>query len=448
MPRKGQTLSAEARAKVSAAKRGKPLTDEHREKLSAAGKGRVFSEEARRKISEARKGKKHTEEAKQKMREARAGREVSAETRGKLSEVGKRRRHTEDELRKMSEANTGRTHTEETRKKLSEINTGRTASAETRRKMSEARRGCKGWVPNEEQRQRRREIAKLRTGWHHSAETRRKMSEAQRGRIQKPVSEETRIKMSEAHKRLMQDPAARERMSERAKQAVAEGCMALPPVMWGADNPRYGKPLSKAHRRRLREARLGRPGTPHTEASRTRISAGNAQAIRDRKRTYTHWVTGPDGQRIPCRSDAELVLVQALMAQEGVVAIRGEDQLPFVSYEIGGQQRLTVADFEVDRADGVTVVVEGKDKTSFYAPRTRARLLAMWGHCQRQQQPFLIVINGSTIPSVWDGPFINQAFMDGLAQRRVRQRLLVCVTPPGASDPSVVASPTSPSTSA
>jgi hypothetical protein len=441
MPKKGGTLSAEAREKISAAKRGKKLTDEHRAKVSEAGKGRVFSEETRRKISEARKGKKHSEEAKQKMREARAGCEISAETRAKLSEAGKGRRHTEDTLRKMSEAQRGRTHTEETRAKLRAINTGRTASEETRRKMSETRRGRPGWIPNEEQRRRKSEIAKRRTGWQHSEETKQKIGDALRGRV---ISAETRQKMSEASKRRC-TLAWRAAMSITARAARAEGRVThLPPVMRGADNPRYGKPLSRQHKRRLREARLGKPGTPHTEASKQNISEGNMRAIRDRKRTYKHWVTGPDGQQVPCRSEAELLLVQALMTQPGVVAIRGEDQLPFVPYEIGGQPRLTVADFEVDRADGVTVVVEGKDKTSFYMPRAQARLFAMWDHCQRHGHPFLIVINGAMVPSAWEGPFVNQAFMDGLAQMRVRRRWMACAPPLEVPDPSPSVSTPSP----
>jgi len=444
MPKKGGTLSVEAREKISAAKRGKKLTDEHCAKVSEAGRGRVLSEETRRKISEARKGKKHSEEAKQKMREARAGREVSVETRAKLSEAAKGRRHTEDTLRKMSEAQRGRTHTEETRAKLRAINTGRTASEETRRKMSETRRGRPGWIPNEEQRRRKSEIAKRRMGWQHSEETKQKIGDALRGRV---ISAETRQKMSETSKRRC-TLAWRAAMSITARAARAEGRVThLPPVMRGADNPRYGKPLSDAHKQRLREAHLGKPGTPHTDASRTRISEGNVKAIRDRGRTYKHWVTGPDGQQIPCRSDAELTLVQALMKQPGIVAIRGENLLKFVPYEIDGQPRLTVADFEVDRADGVTVVIEGKVKTAFYRKREVFRLIAMWKHCESSEKRFIIAVNGRDVPSVNSGPFVTEEFMRGVENQRIRmlwmEKAMIDVSP-GVSVQNSLVSTTSP----
>ena len=55
---KGKTLSAETRAKISAAQKGKPLSAETREKLSVAQKGKTHSAETRAKISAAHKKKK------------------------------------------------------------------------------------------------------------------------------------------------------------------------------------------------------------------------------------------------------------------------------------------------------------------------------------------------------------------------------------------------------
>jgi hypothetical protein len=328
-------------------------------------------------------------------------------------------------------AKKGETLSEETRAKIAENARertgeknpffGKTHTAETREKMAVRAR-------------------EHRTGSVHSEATKQKMSQSQKGRV---FSEETKQKMRDAAQRRCANPKERERLKALSDKVVEEGLYVPPPVLRGVDHPNYGKPLSEERKQRLREAHLGKPGMPHTDASRTRISEGNASAIRDRKRTYKYWVNGPDGQQIPCRSDAELMLVQALMKQKGIVAIRGEDKLPFVQYEIDGQPRLTVADFEVDRADGVTVVIEGKAKTAFYVDRSQARLLAMWGHCQRQQQPFLLAVNGSPVPSVWAGPFVSQAFMNGLAQRRVRQRLLECAPLPGESVLSSLASKTS-----
>ena len=54
---KGCKLSAETRAKMSAARKGMKFTDEHRAKMSAAKKGKKLSAEHRAKISTAKKGR-------------------------------------------------------------------------------------------------------------------------------------------------------------------------------------------------------------------------------------------------------------------------------------------------------------------------------------------------------------------------------------------------------
>ena len=48
-------VSAETRAKMSAAQKGKVMSDLQKEKISATLKGRKMSEETKRKMSEARK---------------------------------------------------------------------------------------------------------------------------------------------------------------------------------------------------------------------------------------------------------------------------------------------------------------------------------------------------------------------------------------------------------
>ena len=74
------------------------MTKEIRLKISEANKGKTYSAEAKRKMSEAkkgntiRKGKTHSAEAKRKMSEAHKGKTHSAETRRKMSEAGKGRK--------------------------------------------------------------------------------------------------------------------------------------------------------------------------------------------------------------------------------------------------------------------------------------------------------------------------------------------------------------------
>jgi hypothetical protein len=96
------------------ARRGKTLSAETRKKISEANRGRTYSMETRKKISEANRGKTYSMEARKKMSEARRGSKRSAETRKKISEAQR------GENNPMF---------------------GKTLSAETRKKMSEARRG-------------------------------------------------------------------------------------------------------------------------------------------------------------------------------------------------------------------------------------------------------------------------------------------------------------------
>lgn len=98
----GKSHGANARAKLSAARRGKALSEEHRKKLSLAklGKaqsiecikarslgliGRIQSSETRAKISAIHKGKKKSPEHVEKMRANAQGKHPSKETKMKLS---------------------------------------------------------------------------------------------------------------------------------------------------------------------------------------------------------------------------------------------------------------------------------------------------------------------------------------------------------------------------
>lgn len=62
----GDTMTAEARAKLSLAAKGRVFTEEHRNKISTAHKGKKISEKTRQKM----KGKTFSEETRQKLREA------------------------------------------------------------------------------------------------------------------------------------------------------------------------------------------------------------------------------------------------------------------------------------------------------------------------------------------------------------------------------------------
>ena len=94
---------------------GKHHSAEARKKMSEARKGRTFSEEHRKKIAEAHKGennpffgKHHSEETRKKMSEARKGKHKSAEHRQKISEALKGYHHSAEARQKMSEANKGK----------------------------------------------------------------------------------------------------------------------------------------------------------------------------------------------------------------------------------------------------------------------------------------------------------------------------------------------------
>ena len=63
----GKTLSAEHKAKLSAANRGKTFSAEHKAKIGAAHKGKTFSDETRAKMSASHKGKPLSAEHKAKM---------------------------------------------------------------------------------------------------------------------------------------------------------------------------------------------------------------------------------------------------------------------------------------------------------------------------------------------------------------------------------------------
>ena len=125
--------SAEARRKMSEARKGKKLSAESIRKRTEAQKGKKRSAESIRKAAEANRGKKRSTEARRKISEALKGRTFSEEHRRKISEARKGKKmppRTEEHCRKMSEANRGKNNP----------NFGKSASVQTRQKMSEAHR--------------------------------------------------------------------------------------------------------------------------------------------------------------------------------------------------------------------------------------------------------------------------------------------------------------------
>ncbi len=107
---KGRKLSAETRAKMSAAHLGKkrgPLTAEHKAKIAAANKGRKTSKETRAKLSKAVKA--WTQEPKHQAR---------------LSEAMKLRWQDPEWIAKMHKVHKNKTISPETRTKISLAHTG------------------------------------------------------------------------------------------------------------------------------------------------------------------------------------------------------------------------------------------------------------------------------------------------------------------------------------
>lgn len=118
-------------------------------------------------IAFSRRGCKDSEETLAKKR----SRKVSDETKAKL----RARKHTQEELLKQSEAQRGRKHSEETKAKIRDTNLGqkrsdetkaklrsRVISEETRMKLSQARKGVKGRMPTDQEREQTRNLNRQR----------------------------------------------------------------------------------------------------------------------------------------------------------------------------------------------------------------------------------------------------------------------------------------------
>lgn len=142
---------------------GRIISAETRAKLSAAGMVRKQSPEAIAKTAAAARGRRHTEEAKEKMAAAAKGNTRtlgmvhSPETRAKIAAAHIGKPLSLEHRAKLSAAWTP--VSEEARKKISAALKGRKKSLEHRAKLSAAKLGKPG-----------------HSGWNHSMETRAKMS--------------------------------------------------------------------------------------------------------------------------------------------------------------------------------------------------------------------------------------------------------------------------------
>ena len=121
---RNKTLSAETRAKISAAHKGrklKPLSPEHRAKIAESNRRRTISPETRKKLSEAAKGKKASPEARAKMSKAHKGNKYG---KGKPSPM-RGKKHSPEARAKMSASRKGNKNC-----------VGRKLSPETRAKIA------------------------------------------------------------------------------------------------------------------------------------------------------------------------------------------------------------------------------------------------------------------------------------------------------------------------
>jgi group I intron endonuclease len=125
--------SAEARRKMSAAKKGKKLSDEHKAKISKASKGRLISPDTKRKMSLAQSGKEcspemraHLQRIGTQQAKKNVGVALSAERKAKIGAAQKGRVVPFERRAKISNSlkgnknHFGKAHSEATRQKLRE----------------------------------------------------------------------------------------------------------------------------------------------------------------------------------------------------------------------------------------------------------------------------------------------------------------------------------------
>lgn len=116
----GRPLSAEHRAKVSAALKGKKLSDEHKELLRKAKENYVATDETREKLRKAMTGRIMTDEHRRKLSEAAKRRMQDPAQLAAFKTAGANRKLTPEGLERMRQTKIGKKHSEETRQKMTE----------------------------------------------------------------------------------------------------------------------------------------------------------------------------------------------------------------------------------------------------------------------------------------------------------------------------------------
>jgi len=140
----GHPVSAETRAKLSAALSGRTLSAETRVKIGLANRNRPpMSAETRAKISAIHSGRTFSAEHRARLRAAGLGHFVSEDTRAKIGAANRGRRFSAEHLAKLRDAGLGRHPSVETIAKRATSRKGYRHSAETRNKLRDAwtRRG-------------------------------------------------------------------------------------------------------------------------------------------------------------------------------------------------------------------------------------------------------------------------------------------------------------------
>jgi hypothetical protein len=136
----GHTVSADARARISAARKGKPLSQEHRAKVAAGNRGKRMSPEAIAKTAAFWRGRKHTPETCVKISSARKGRKFPSPTPEVAAKRGAAIRAAFARKRAVGWAKPAYKHTEETRAKISAGRKGCKHTPETIAEISASKR--------------------------------------------------------------------------------------------------------------------------------------------------------------------------------------------------------------------------------------------------------------------------------------------------------------------
>jgi|SRR5579864_6729842 len=161
----GRTLSADTRARISAALGLRIVGPETRAKMSAAQRGKVISEQHKAALAAAHRGRK-----------------MSIETRAKLSAAHKGRSSSPEHVAKVAAANRGQKRTGQARAHIIEGN--RRRFLETPQPVVDAR------------------VAAMIEAWRgkrHSDESRAKMSAVRRGQKLSPWSDQSKSRPRESH---------------------------------------------------------------------------------------------------------------------------------------------------------------------------------------------------------------------------------------------------------